>query len=216
MIEVKVKAFASSFTEFDKRMALPLLKIGKHLAAAMMARVKRGQGAEGPMRPLGADADPSSVTRFWLAPERGGSNAPDENRIKDGKLAGWAVWRNYWTYIQSQGLKAPRDVEETGDFWRSVAVRANGPNRVKIAPYGTHRGPSGLAVKNTSIGYLASRGEPLPLLHPSRQEIVEAARIVFAEVDGQAIEAAAIAGVGFDARRQLASVQRRASKLLGD
>lgn len=213
-MEIQVKKFASSFTEFDKRMALPLVKIAQHLATAMVARIRRGQGAEQPLRPLGADAGPGSPsTLFWVRP---GKPQPDGWVVKltSGNFLGWAGYVSYLDYCKLRG-GGPRDLDETGRFLASIAVRANGPNRVKVAPYGGHSGPSGEKISNTAVGYLASRGEPLPLLHPSRQEIVEAARLVFAEVDGQAIEAAAIAGIGFDARRKLASVQRRASKLLG-
>lgn len=214
MIAVNVK-YTSSLLEFERRLALPLVKIASHLLRVMSRRVQGGQGATGPMRPLGADTDPGSIVRFWLPPGKAAS-APDGNKIKSGPLAGWAVWRNYAAFLRETGRKAPRDLEETGAFWRSVAVRVTGPNRVKIAPYGRHAGPSGERISNTAVGFLASRGEPKPLLHPTREEIVEAGRIVFAEVDGQAIEAARVAGLGYQVRQRANSTIRRASRLLGD
>lgn len=214
MIEIKVTS-VSSLTAFERAFALPLMKIGIHLARVIAERGKRGMGPDGPMRPLGADADPSSTARFWLEPARGGTRAPAENRVASGPFAGWAVWKNYAAYVAATAGRAPRDLEETGSFWRSIRVRVTSPSRVKVAPYGAHTGPSGERISNSAVGFLASRGEQKPLLHPSRQEIAEAGRIVFAEVDGQAIEAARIAGIGHQMQRKAATVQRRASKLLG-
>lgn len=212
MIDARVK-FVSSLDEFERRMSMPLVKLGLHLTLAMVARIRRGQGADQPLRPLGADSvDKPGTGLFWVAPNR---PQPSGYVVKptSGEWAGWAAYPSYREYarLRSEG---PRDLDETGEFLRSIRTRALGPHRVKVAPYGTHAGPSGQRISNTSLGYLGSRGEPKPLLHPSREEILQAARIVFAEVEGQAIEAARIAGVGFDAKRRAASVQRRASRLL--
>lgn len=214
MIDIKVK-YLSSMTAFERVFSYPLRQIATHLLARISERGKRGIGAAGPMRPYGADSDPAASTRWWVRPEKAGA-APAENRITSGPFTGWAVFDNYHAAARAMKAGEPRDLEERGDFWRSVMIRVMSPARVKVAPYGAHRAePGQQRISNTSVGYLASRGEPKPLLHPTVQEITEAARIVFAEIDGQAIEAARIAGLGTQVRRKAASLQRRASKLLG-
>lgn len=217
MIEAQVK-YTSSLKEFERRFALPLVELGRYLLDAIRTRARRGQGAAGPMAPLGAYAGPPKEgASFWAAPGRPHPKGDGYlTTIARGEWAGWSLYRSYRHYAALYGHGAPRDIEETGRFWSSLAVRVMSGAKVKVAAYGSHVGPTGARLSNGAVGYLASRREPLPLLHPTRAEVAEAGRIVFAKVDGQAIEAAAIAGLGGNLSRKAASVQRRASKLLGD
>lgn len=208
--------FVSSLDEFERRFSIPLLTMGQSMARSMVARISRGQGAQQPMAPMGAyaeDRDDRS-RRFWAKP---GRPQPEGDgflaRHETGPRAGWALYRSYRAWADLVGHGAPRDLEETGAFLRSIRVRALSPARVKVAPYGTHAGPSGERISNTSLGFLGSRREPLPLLHPSPQEIQAAAAELFRHVDGTAIEAAAIAGEIAPVRRAATSVQRRVSEL---
>lgn len=218
MIEAQVK-YLSSLTEFERRFSLPLQVIARTLLSAMSARGRRGIGAAGPMAPLGAysTAHPKPGHSFWVHPSQPQPRGEGYQRtIEGGEWAGWALYDSYRAYAALHGRGAPRDIEETGKFWRSLAVRVLSGSKVKIAAYGAHATPGGQRIANSAVGYLASRREPLPLLHPTREEVAEAGRIAFAEVSGDAIEAAAIAGIGGSLSRKAASVQRRASKLLGD
>ena len=207
--------YKSTLLDFERRFALPLVEIAQHLLTVMRERDKRGIGAAGPMAPLGAYN--TSAHRFWAHPKRSHPTGPGfVGIVEHGALKGWAIYSDYRAYAQLLGHGAPRDLEATGKFWASLAVRVLSGSRVKVAPYGSHVGPDGQRLPNTTLGYLASRREPLPLLYPTADEVRQAARIVFDKVSGDAIEASAIAGLGGTLSRQAASVQRRASKLLGD
>lgn len=216
MITVETK-IVSSLNEFERRFALPVQRTAETIAPMMVERIRRGQGAFVPMAPLGAYSrdDMSDRSRFWVAP---GRPQPKGDgwlaTLSSGSKAGWAIYRSYRSYAALVGHGAPRDLDETGAFLASIAVRVQSPSRTKIAPYGSHRGPSGKAISNTSLGYQASKREPQPLLYPSPDEVRAAAAIVFAEVEAQAVEAAAIAGVGTSARRRVEGFQRRAAKML--
>lgn len=209
----------SSLNEFERKFALPVQRIAEVLAVKMVARIRLGVGAQGPLSPLGAfsvdSGSPTGRQRFWVRPGRPQPTGDGWLAThKTGAKAGWALYRNYAAYARLVGHGAPRDLSETGAFLDSIGPRVLSPSHAKVAPYGTHRGPSGLAISNTSLGYADSKREPLPLLYPTAEEIREAAAITFEEVDGQALEAAATAGIGTQARQQVASFNRRASKLL--
>lgn len=208
--------FVSSLDEFERRFSIPLFTLGQSIARSMIARISAGQGAQHPMAPLGAYAkdrdDPER--RFWVAPSRPQPRGDGfVSRVESGKWAGWTLYRSYRAYADLVGHGAPRDLTETGAFLRSIKVRVLSSARVKVAPYGSHSGPSGERLSNTALGYLASRREPLPLLHPSPAEIKAAADELFRHVDGTAIEAAAVAGVIAPVRRAAAAAQRRVSQL---
>ena len=218
MIQAEVK-YTSSLKDFERRFALPLVELGRYLLDAIRTRGRRGQGAAGPMAPLGAysTAHPKPGNAFWVHPSRPHpKGAGYLTTITGGEWAGWSLYESYKAYAALYGRGAPRDLEETGRFWSSLAVRVMSGSKVKVAAYGSHASLGGQRLPNSAVGFLASRREPLPLLHPTPAEIAEAGRRVFATVDGQAIEAAAIAGLGGNLSRKAASVQRRASKLLGD
>lgn len=208
--------FVSSLDHFERVFSYPLVKLAQLLLDRMQARIARGQGAQQPMRPLGADAEDvdNRERRFFAPPSR---PQPEGDgfltRHKTGPKAGWALYRSYKAYALLVGHGAPRDIEETGAFRRAVAIRVMSAARVKIAPYGSHVGPSGEKISNTAVGYLASRREPLPLLHPSAQEVREAATLLFQDIDGQAIEAAATVGLVAPVRRAATSAQKRVAKL---
>lgn len=209
--------FVSSLDEFARRFSLPLMFMGELLRERMVARIRQGQGARQALAPLGAYATDHDTreSRFWVRP---GRPQPEGDgfirRITEGKFAGWAIYRSYKAHADLVGGGAPRDLDETGVFLRSIRTRVLSPSRVKVAPYGSHGGPE--KTSNTAVGYLASRREPLPLLHPSAQEIRAAAEAMFAHVDGQAIEAAAIAGVGTQAQSQARSAMKRVGRVLSD
>lgn len=216
MVQARTR-IVSSLTEFERRFALPLQRLGEELAPRMVARIRRGMGAQMPLAPLGAYS-PEHVDdrkRFWVAPGR--PQPKGEGWLAThttGPKAGWALYRSYRDYAQLVGHGAPRDLDETGVFLASIGPRVLSSSRVKIAPYGTHRSAGGRAISNTSLGYQDSKREALPLLYPSPEELRAAGEIVFTEVETQALDAAATAGIVADVRRQVGGFQRRAAQVL--
>lgn len=215
-MEVRTR-FVSSLTEFERRFALPVQRLGEELAPRMVQRIRVGMGAFAPLAPLGAYS-PDRVDdrkRFWVPP---GRPAPQGEgwlaTHTTGPKAGWSLYKSYRAYAELVGHGAPRDLDETGAFLASIGPRVLSPSHVKIAPYGTHRAPNGRAISNTSLGYQDSKREAVPLLYPSAEEVRLAAEVTFSEVEAQAVEAAAIAGVGTSARKQAASFNRRAAAML--
>ena len=214
--EVRTK-FVSSLTEFERRFSIPVQTIGQYLARAIVTRIALGIAPQGRWSPLGAfSPDKPGQGLFWVAPGREHPKGPGFLfEAQHGQWQGWAAYQSYGALAKLLGDK-PRDLNRTGAFLASIAVRVLSPTKAKIAPYGSHpKSPGGQAISNTALGYLDSRRERYPLLHPSPDEIAEVGRMVNEAAMKTAIEAAQIAGVGTQARRTAASFTRRASKLLG-
>lgn len=210
--------FVSSLNEFERRFAIPVQTIGQYLARAIVTRIRLGIAPQGRWSPLGAfSTDKPGAGLFWLPPGRAHPQGPGFLfEVTSGQWEGWAAYRSYRDLAALIGHGAPRDLDRTGAFLASIMVRVLSPTKAKIAPYGSHPTSEGNArLSNTALGYLDSRRERYPLLHPSPDEVAEVARMVNEAAMRTAIEAAQIAGVGTQARRTAASFTRRASKLLG-
>ncbi len=215
--------FVNALTDFDKAISIPLQVIGVYLASAIQTRAQGGMGAQGPMKPLGADSKATGRSLFWVPPEREHPGGEDPSgatgylfKHDKGPRAGWAAYLNYGTYARLYGKGKPRNLTEKGDLWRSLAVKVTSPTRVKVTFFGSHPAHTGTkGQSNTSVAFLDSRKERTPLLMPNRAELEEVGRLLRDEVIAQAIRVGQIAGVGFDARKQTRSFVKRSSKLLG-
>lgn len=214
MIKATVK-FNSKLSEIERKFSIPLVEIAQQLVPGMLARIRRGQASTGMFTALGTHsvARPGSGL-FWVPPK---SAQPAGYVVKatTGKYAGWAGYESYRAYTEALG-SPPRDFDDTGALLSTLRIRVNGPGRVKVAFYGAHApdqrpdGP-GQRKANSSVAYLASRHEAVPMLTPSRDEIVQVARLFQSEVGAQVISEAAdaqeIRGLGL----RVARVQKRLS-----
>lgn len=205
--------YNSKLSEIERRFAIPLVKIGHELIAQMLPRIARGRGPSGNFSALGARSNPTADRGlFWVPPDR--KQPPGYViKVRDGRLAGWVGYDSYHEYTKALG-SPPRTFEETRELMGSLRIRVNGPGRVKVAFYGSHSasktpGGAGKRLPNTSVAYLASRRESLPMLTPSRDEIAAVAQLLQSEVANQAIgesaDAQQIRGLG----QRLAGAQRR-------
>lgn len=174
MIAANVK-INSKLSEIERAFSIPLVDIAQRLLPSMLARFEAGQGAAGPFRALGADSTPRPGNGlFWVAP-----GAPQPSgyvvKVESGDRAGWAGYKSYKDYCSLRG-SPPRKMRASGQALSSVAIRVNGPGRVKIAPYGAHAPAQkidgkGARSSNTSVLYAASKDEPKPLFAPTREEL---------------------------------------------
>lgn len=214
MIKATVK-YNSKLSEIERKFAIPLVEIAQQLVPGMIARIRQGRSSTGAFTSLGAH----SVARpggglFWVPPK---SAQPTGYVVKAaaGKYAGWAGYESYRAYTQALG-SPPRDFDDTGALLSSLRIRVNGPGRVKVAFYGAHapdERPDGTGQRraNSAVAYLASRHESVPMLTPSRDEIVQVARLFQSEVGAQVISEAAdaqdIRGLG----QRVTRLQKRLS-----
>jgi len=207
--------YNSKLSEIEKRFAIPLVEIAQRLVPGMIARIRQGRSSTGTFSAIGAHSVPRPGSGlFWVSPK-----APQPNgyvvKATHGDYAGWAGYRSYRDYADALG-NPPRDFDDTGARLWSLKLRVNGPGGVKVASYGAHspderpNGP-GQRKSNASVAYLASRNEPVPMLTPSRDEIVQVAQLFQSEVGaqliGQAADAQEIRGLG----QRLARAQKRLS-----
>lgn len=214
MIKATVK-YNSKLSEIEKRFAIPLVEIAQRLVPGMIARIRRGQASAGMFSAVGAHSVPRPGSGlFWVSPKM---PQPTGYVVKatHGDYAGWAGYRSYRAYTEALG-SPPRDFDDTGALLSSLKIRVNGPGRVKVAFYGAHapnEGPKGKGPRraNSAVAYLASRHEPVPMLTPSRDEIVQVAKLfqseVGAQVIGEAADAQEIRGLG----QRLGRAQKRLS-----
>lgn len=214
MIRAEVR-YNSKLSDIERRFSLPLVAIAQALVPQMLARIAQGRASTGSFSALGAHSTPTPARGlFWVPPDK---EQPSGYVVKPktGKLIGWAGYESYKAYTEALGSPA-RTFEATRELMQSLRIRVNGPGRVKVAFYGSHSAPktpsgTGKRLPNTSVAYLASRRESLPMLTPSREEIAAVARLLQSEVGAQVIGEAAsaqqIRGLG----QRLDRAQRRLS-----
>ena len=206
--------FVSSLTELERRFSIPLQVIGRYIIDALKARWDRGEAPVGQFSAMGAHskARPDDGL-FWVPPgrphPRGAGYVVTSTA---GQFAGWSGYLSYADYCRLAYGGAGRDFREGGTFRQSVALRILSPVKAKIAPYGSHSSPAGERMSNTAVGYLASRFERLPLMHPSEGEMRVVGDIMHDEVVEQAMQAARIVNIGTDMNRKVRSLQKRAAK----
>ncbi len=216
MIKATV-TYNSKLSEIERRFAIPLVEIAQRLVPGMIARIRRGQASAGMFSALGAFTNPTpDHGLFWVRPGKPQPDAKFVRRPTQGRYVGWAGYLSYAEYCRALG-NPPRDFDDTGALLDSFRIRVNGPGRVKVAPYGKHRAgdsnraSGNKAIANTTVAYLASRNEPVPMLTPSRDEIAQVAKLfqseVGAQVIGEAADAQEIRGLG----QKLARSQKRLS-----
>lgn len=214
MIKAEVK-YNSKLSEIERKFAIPLVEIAQRLVPGMIARIRRGQASTGMFSALGAYSVPRPGSGlFWVSPKLP-QPAGFVVKATNGTYAGWAGYQSYRAYTEALGSPA-RDFDNTGALLAALKIRVNGPGRVKVAFYGAHAAdetPTGKGQRraNSAVAYLASRNEPVPMLTPSRDEIVQVAQLFQSEVGaqliGQAADAQEIRGLG----QRLARAQKRLS-----
>jgi hypothetical protein len=206
-LKVEVK-FNTKLTEIERGLAIPLVDIATALLDSMEERIDRGEAAVGRFRPLGADSKPTGRGGlFWVSP---GKPHPTGYVVKpsQGKLAGWAGYRNYKAYAEALG-NPPRDFNITGQLRSSRRVKIMGPGRVSIKHYGAHSPsatPDGKTTRssNSNVAWLASRLERDPMLMPTAKEFDEIRQQTLAH-----FEALVAAGSAQDARSAKRGKARR-------
>lgn len=212
----------------SQRLVLPVAEIGKQIAVQIRNRVLEGlDPLNQPWTPLGrqrmgsgrgqrnADGSANYRQRWWVKPTepqppgylfRVADNAKD--------FQGWAVYEDYQTYLRLQPNGERRDWYKTGTFWRSIAVRPQSANRVKVIATGSRK-TGKKRIQNRDIGFFAGRRERFGVLTYSDAERLFAQRMVKASIDEQmATRAGQVAELGRLNSRVVAA-NRRASKLLG-
>ena len=193
-IRAEVK-FNSKLSEIERRFAIPLVEIAQQLVPGMLDRIRRGQASTGQFAALGAYSVPTPGGGLFWVPPKSAQPAGFVAQPKSGKYAGWAGYVSYRAYTEALGSPARR-FTATGALLSSLKIRVNGPGRVKVAFYGAHAaadkpGGKGPRTPNTAVAYAASMREPVPMLTPSRDELVAIARQFQSEVGAQMISESA-------------------------
>ena len=211
-VSVELAEFSNNFSDADRRLAMPLMQVGRYLAAGIRARVTSGVGPDG-----APWSDLSATGRwFWVAAsERAGRGVI---RMRNGKPlipkagahAGMMAYESYAAYKRSRGGKDARNFVLSGQLMRSLRVKAMSPSRVRVAFVGGRgKDASGKrAPSNAQIAKWSNRTERVSILQPSRREIANAAKIVHRLVSAQWREQVAGAEIAFGARKVQRSVDR--------
>lgn len=175
---VELKA-NNSLSDLAGGLALPVQQLTQFLASRIRARVvDQGASPDGSALPdkgsLRSSTGRAQQTgaRWWVGP---GLPQPAGalSVIATGEMAGWAVYRDYASYIAAlPPMDRRRQGKRTGETWDSLRVRSMSPNRAKATFYGTRK-----TSKNakTRIGYaslatLAARGLKFTFLEYSEGE----------------------------------------------
>lgn len=218
----------SKLDALSQALVLPLADIAKELAVQIRARVMSGMDPEmRPWTPLGrqrmgsgrgqanADGSANYRQRWWVKPTEPQPagyifRVPDTAR----DFQGWAVYQDYETYLRLQPNGDRRDWYKTGTFWRSIAVRPQSVDRVKVIATGSRK-TGKKRIANRDIGYLAGKRERFGVLTYSDAERAFAVRMAKMSIDEQmAIRVGQVAELGRLNSRVVAA-NRRSSKLLG-
>lgn len=221
-------AVNNKLDELSQRLVLPVVEIGQQIAVQIRNRVLGGIDPMGnAWTPLGrqrmgsgrgqlnADGSKNYRQRWWVKPTEA-QPAGYIFRVKDNAkdFQGWAVYDNYQTYLRLQPNGDRRDWFKSGEFWRSIAVRPQSSNRVKVISTGSRKAGK-KRIQNRNIGFFAGRRERFGVLTYSDAERLFAQRMVKASIDEQmATRAGQVAELGRLNTRVVAA-NRRASKLLG-
>lgn len=216
-ISIKLEVKKSKIlTDRQKALALPMVEVTRMLGEIVLSRIQSGRGPEGPWKTYGSGAEPRDEQFFWVAPGRDqpGDAAAGNGlkfRLKTGKWAGWAAYESVRAYYRLRGLLGrPHDFSESGRLIRQAAIRIMTPRHIRLAFYGSHGKTS---AKN--VAWLASRKEDAPLLMPSKPEVAEIQHFIAENVNAQILEGARLGEAAQRLQSKSASLNRRASKLLG-
>lgn len=206
--------FVSSLSEFERRFSIPMQVIGRYLLGAIKVRWDSGEAPLGRFSAMGAHSkERPGDGLFWVPPSQPQPTGTGYvQTAQTGPRTGWAGYVSYPAYCRLAYGGRPRDFEATGAFRHSVVLRILSPVKAKIAPYGSHASADGERRSNTSVGFLASRFERLPLLHPTAAEVRTVGDILQDEVVGQALEAARVVNIGTDTSRKVRSFEKKAAK----
>lgn len=189
----------SKLSQIERGFAIPLVEIAQQLVPGMVARIQRGQSSTGTFEPLGVRsvATPAHGL-FWVSPKS--PHPPIQSKGKSWPVIGddgWAGYLTYSDYAEARGKK-PRNFRDTNQLMPTLGIRVNGPGRVKVTFYGSHRrnkpkseGGGVVTTSNSSVALMASRNEPAPMLTPTRDELVAISRQFQDEVNAQLIGLAA-------------------------
>ena len=214
--KVSVKKSAV-LTQGQQRLALPLVEVTQVLATAILERIRRGQGPRGPWNTYASGGEARDEALFWVAPGRpqpGDPNAKEglRFRVETGPWTGWAAYESPAAYYRLRGLAGkPHDFEESGELLRRTAIRIVSPRQIRLAFFGGHG-----CLSAKQVAWLASRGESEPLLMPSPAEVQQAQDYITEHINEAIIEGARLGEVAQRLSSRSRSVNRRASKLLGD
>jgi hypothetical protein len=207
----------------SQRLVLPFVELGKVLAIRIRERVLQGIDPTGrPWSPLGRQSMGSGrgsqngpQRRWWVAPtepQPAGWLFKVPNDAKDFK--GFAVYESYETYLRASPGNDRRDWYKTGTFWRSIAVRPQAANRVKVISSGSRK-VGGQRIANRDIGYYAGRNENFGVLTYSDADRAFAVDFVSRSINEQYAMRVQQAGELQQLEKRAVSWNRRASKLLG-
>lgn len=215
-LKIEIKK-SKVITDSARALALPLTEATQMLGAKILARVARGQGPTGPWDTYGSGADTTSGHLFWVAPDRPQPGTPGDGtfkfRVSAGKWEGWAAYESVRGYYKLAGkLGKPHDFDESGELLSRAVVRIVSARHVRLAFYGGHKG--GISAKQ--LAWLVSKDEREPLLMPSKAEVQEVQAFITGRINQAIVEAGAQSERAQRITSGARSVNRRASRLLGD
>jgi len=204
------------WTERDKKLAMPLVHVGRYLLQVMRDRVTSGIGPDG-----APWSDLSKSGRWFWAPatERPGRGVVRLSNgkpmiAKSGIHAGQMAYESFAAYKRSRGGKDARNFVLSGQMMRSLRVRVMSPTRVRVSASGRRTGGTkeNKAPTNAQVAKWANRKERVSILQPSKREIANAAKIVRRLVSAQWHEQAGAAEIEFDARKAAHSAKLKITR----
>lgn len=204
-------------TDGQRRLAIPMVELTQLLASRILDRIRRGQGPRGPWSVYASGGEARDESYFWVAPGRPQPGDPEAKdglvfRVESGEWKGWAAYQSVAAYYRLRGLTGqPHDFDESGRLLQSAAVRIVTARQTRLAFYGGH---GKLSAKQ--VAWFSSRNEADPLLMPSASEVQEAQAFIAERINADIIEGARLGEVAQRLTSSSRSVNRRASKLLGD
>ena len=166
-----------------QRLVLPVQRIAHELAVMVRQRVLAGRDPEGnAWTPLGrqrmgtgrgsleAVGTDNRKRHWWVSPTE--PQPPGWLFIVPPtakRMAGFAVYEDYATYLRATPGADRRDWYKTGTFWASVAVRPQSARRVKVIATGSRKA-GGKRIANRDVGVYAGRREKFRVLTYSDAE----------------------------------------------
>jgi hypothetical protein len=186
--DIKVKT-NNKLSAAAKRFIIPLQNVAKELAILIQARVKSGLNPENrkwsnlgrkSKRSYGNSSDPEEVNRWWVNPNQPQPSGYLFKIAADAKkFANYAVYKDYETYLSLSPNGKTRDWYKSGQFWRSIAVRPQSVNKVKIISSGSRKAGNGKRIANRDIGRYVGKDEDFNVLSysdPEREVVVNFAK----------------------------------------
>ena len=201
--------FHNAIQESERKMLAPMVEIAQFASSLFLRRAPKGIGADNSrflpyVDPPRANlrGGGAKLGHYWAPP---GEPQPTKNKLY--MVRGFAVYKNYKAYKAGMNQHT-RTYNKTGTLWSNLRVQLMSPTKVRVQFAG--RNKKGLT--NNKLARIITHREPRSILDLGAKETSRVRQFVADTLPASYLDALKISEMGFKARKQLATAQRRLKK----